>query len=380
MQIKRIFLASSSELEADRRAFEVTIARLNQRWKDRGFFFEVVVWENFIDALSKDGLQQEYNRAVRTSDLFVMLFFTKVGRYTDEEFQTAFGAFSEHGRPRIYTYFRNDVVKVGDLDDGIRSLLDFKIRLRELKHYVTHYTSIEHLQYLFSEQIDKLYGADAGLSMEVTDDTPQLKIHENAFVLTCRQLDDNVGRGQVEIAMLQASVRRASGLVRETIFGLADRVRRENWAVNKRLMERTIPIFEALVRSDPAWYAPHGSLGYALAARTVPEWRAAKESLDRAVELRGDGVYEGRFYNYVRAQCAVYLDPGYGSGQPADSATRSHIHELVRFASRDLGSDWEDVLSTPDAEALRKWLLINPLAASRSSGSRARKPAADLRG
>jgi len=78
MQIKKIFLASSAELKADREAFERMLARLNPQWRSRDITFDLVVWENFIDAMSSEGLQKEYDKAVQECDVFVMLFFTKV--------------------------------------------------------------------------------------------------------------------------------------------------------------------------------------------------------------------------------------------------------------------------------------------------------------
>ena len=79
MQTKKIFLASSEELREDRIAFELMIGQLNQEWVPRGTFFHLVVWENFIDAMSKEGLQHEYNKAIRGCDIFVLLFFRKLG-------------------------------------------------------------------------------------------------------------------------------------------------------------------------------------------------------------------------------------------------------------------------------------------------------------
>ena len=69
MRIKKIFLASSEELKDDRRAFELMLARLNQQWRQRELNFDLVVWENFIDAMSREGLQREYNKAVAESDV-----------------------------------------------------------------------------------------------------------------------------------------------------------------------------------------------------------------------------------------------------------------------------------------------------------------------
>lgn len=91
MPQKKIFLASSEELREDRRAFEIMLGRINQQWRQRDITFELVVWENFIDALSREGLQKEYNKAINECDIFVMMFFTKVGKYRQEHIERSFG-------------------------------------------------------------------------------------------------------------------------------------------------------------------------------------------------------------------------------------------------------------------------------------------------
>ena len=60
---------------------------------------QVVAWEHFLDLMSASRLQDEYNLAIAQCELFVMLFHTKVGRYTREEFETAFGAFKAKRTP-----------------------------------------------------------------------------------------------------------------------------------------------------------------------------------------------------------------------------------------------------------------------------------------
>jgi hypothetical protein len=89
MQTKKIFLASSAELKADREQFELAVNRKNKEWIKQGIFLELIVWEDFLDAVSKTRLQDEYNKTIRECDIFVMLFWTKVGLYTAEEFETA---------------------------------------------------------------------------------------------------------------------------------------------------------------------------------------------------------------------------------------------------------------------------------------------------
>jgi len=78
MQIKRIFLASSQELKADREQFEIFINRKNKEWVSKGVFLELVIWEDFVDAMSQTRLQDEYNKVIRECDLFVMLVATRV--------------------------------------------------------------------------------------------------------------------------------------------------------------------------------------------------------------------------------------------------------------------------------------------------------------
>ncbi|MFN0299647.1 MAG: hypothetical protein ACKVQU_04745 [Burkholderiales bacterium] len=361
MQVKKIFLASSEELEDDRRAFELMIGRLNQQWRQRDIVFDLVVWENFIDAMSKDGLQREYNKAVQECDIFVMMFFTKVGRYTLEEFETAFADMAAGTGPRIYTYFRNDFILTGDIDDGIRSLLEFKAKLKALKHYITQYRNTEDLQWQFSRQLEMLYGNDSGSSLEVTDSTPQAKVDEAALLLGYRQLYGSSSPAPIDIARLQAAVQRANSRVRSAIFNLAYEVRRENWATDKHLMERSIPVFQALVRADPMWHAAHGQLGYALKDRTVPDWQGAKASLDRAVELRGERSGEGLYYQFNRALCAINLDVNYIDvpRRPAGADARNAVLEILKQAKRDLDDDWERILQDPGSTDIRAWLQLN---------------------
>ncbi len=154
---KKVFLASASELAEDRREFEVFVGRENKKWVDRGVFLDLVLWEDFLDALSRTRLQDEYNRAVRECDIFVMLFSTKVGRYTEEEFETAFRGFKATGKPFIFTYFKDAEAGNGSAKgDDSRSLRAFQQKLQALGHFHTRYEHIDGLKHHFSRQLEKL--------------------------------------------------------------------------------------------------------------------------------------------------------------------------------------------------------------------------------
>lgn len=157
MQTQKIFLASSSELKEDRKEFEIFINRKNNDWVDKGVFLKLIVWEDFLDALSPTRLQDEYNKAIRECDVFVMLFFTKVGPYTAEEFETAFGQFQATRKPFIFTYFKDAPISTGSANQkDLMSLWAFQEKLKALGHFYTTYQNIDTLKLHFNQQLDKL--------------------------------------------------------------------------------------------------------------------------------------------------------------------------------------------------------------------------------
>lgn len=154
---RKVFLASSEELVADRREFEIFVGRKNKDWIDKGVFIELNVWEDFLDALSPTRLQDEYNRVIRQCDLFVMLFWTRVGRFTDEEFDVAIGTFQARRKPFIFTYYKDAPAPGGTTDPAhAASLAAFQDKLKRLGHYQTRYRSVEGLLHHFDSQLDKL--------------------------------------------------------------------------------------------------------------------------------------------------------------------------------------------------------------------------------
>jgi len=139
-----------------REQFEIFIHRENQRLYENGIFIKLELWEDFIDAMSKTRLQDEYNTVVKNSDIFVSLFFTKVGKYTLEEFETAFGQFKKTGKPLVYTYFKDAPINAEEITDEFQSRLDFRKKLEDLGHFRTIYKNIDDLKFQFKSQLEKV--------------------------------------------------------------------------------------------------------------------------------------------------------------------------------------------------------------------------------
>jgi internalin A len=166
MKTVRIFLASSQEMEFERKEFEIFINRENKRYVQEGIFLQLEVWEDFIDAMSKTRLQDEYNKVVQQCDIFLSMFFTKVGKYTEEEFGVALEAFTQKGKPYVYTYFKDAAVNTGSMKEAdLLSMIQFKKRLWDLGHYHTAFTSVEDLKFRFSQQLEKLLPGFRGSGM-----------------------------------------------------------------------------------------------------------------------------------------------------------------------------------------------------------------------
>jgi hypothetical protein len=155
----KIFLASSSELKEDRDAFRIFISVENDGLYKKGIYLELVQWEYFLDAISDTRSQDEYNKALKACDIVVSLFFTKAGKYTQEEFETASKSFQETGKPEIYIYFKEGQANMSEINEPELSLLNFKKHLQEIERFPTMYKNIGDLKYQFKLQLEKLLAA-----------------------------------------------------------------------------------------------------------------------------------------------------------------------------------------------------------------------------
>jgi internalin A len=153
----KIFLASSAELKDERDSFELYLRQLNDRYRKNDIYVEIIRWENFLDAMSETRLQDEYNKKVRDCDIFVSLFQTKTGKFTEEEFDVAHQAFKKNNKPLIYTFFKEAKVSTDASNRAaLMSLWEFQAKLSDLGHFYTTYSSTADLQKRFRDQLDKL--------------------------------------------------------------------------------------------------------------------------------------------------------------------------------------------------------------------------------
>ena len=146
----KIFLASSIELKPERERFEIEIYRKCKSWFDKGLFLHLDIWEDMSARMSLTGSQSEYNNLLKDADLFVFLAYSKVGMYTEEEFEHAFGQFKSTHKPFIFTYFKTPPENKED------TLAHFKQKLNELKHFYANFNDVNDLWNQFNKELDRL--------------------------------------------------------------------------------------------------------------------------------------------------------------------------------------------------------------------------------
>ena len=112
-------------------------------------FIRLEIWEDLSAMMSETGSQSEYNKKVISSDIFVLLAYTKMGKYTDEEFERAWSQFKSAKKPAILTYLKN-------AESPHESLLQFKQKLSDLNHFFSPFNDSNDLWNQFNKELERL--------------------------------------------------------------------------------------------------------------------------------------------------------------------------------------------------------------------------------
>jgi hypothetical protein len=193
----------------------------------------------------------------------------------------------------------------------------------------------------------------------------QSALDVEALNLASRQLNPSKDLPPVTQEALDAAVKQASKPIKVQIFNQAWQVRSDNWQreEDKPKMERTIPIFRALISSDVEnkYHMNHGQLGFALKDKRAPEWEEAKRELTSAIELRGSwGEFGWVVYEFNRAYCNIVTDPAFREDQPSDPERKQEILDDLRIAAT--ADQMKRIITTDDAIA--RWMELNRITAN----------------
>jgi hypothetical protein len=176
-------------------------------------------------------------------------------------------------------------------------------------------------------------------SLKIKEKVENLEIDNQAVSMVNKHLlSSAIGSDEVNITEMTELIMKCTQTAKVSIFYLAQKVRGENWRTNKHVMERTIPVFQALVRSDPEkkYHQNFSQLGYALKDKETPDYQSALTNLTRAIEIRGAWQEHGwRIYEMNRAYCRIQLDLNFQSKKASDETVKKLIDEDLRAAESD---------------------------------------------
>lgn len=195
----------------------------------------------------------------------------------------------------------------------------------------------------------------AMLKKEVKKYKDQRSADDNASELVEIQLEHP--DKHVDEEMLKTAIKSVSPGVKARIFYQAQEIRSDNWKKDKSKMERTIPIFRALVESDvdDNYHRNHGQLGYALKDQRRPAWAEAESELSKAIEIRDKkGDLGWIYYEFNRAVCRINQDKDFKNNRKSKpDVAKGIVADLKKSVEYGL----EDLIMKIDE--INTWLEIN---------------------
>lgn len=251
----------------------------------------------------------------------------------------------------ILIFFSVNGFFVGYLWTRRRAMVEFGMGRSEYSQITG---KVKNIQDKLSEVDDKLSEVDERTRNDL-----------EAIKLVTRALNPPLGYSPVNQQELQEKIQKASYDARAKIFYDAAEIRSHNWRENKPIMERTIPIFRALIANDTEnkYHNNHGQLGFALKDKRQPDYAEADKELTKAIEIRGpwksgDDI-NGLYYELNRAICRIWLDEGFNNDKPTTAEKRELILKDISFA--DNNPNLSRLMMSEEKTPIPKWMKLNNL-------------------
>lgn len=143
----RIFLASPSDLQAERRIAKSVVENVNKMWSDFfGYYIDLVGWEDTLPQYGR--AQAVINQDLETCELFIGMLWERwgtppskdsaYGSGFEEEFDISIKSRRANGHPEIFMFLKDmDPKLVGDPGNSAKKVIEFRERLiadKELKY------------------------------------------------------------------------------------------------------------------------------------------------------------------------------------------------------------------------------------------------------
>lgn len=156
IRILNLFLASSNELAHEREKIEIAISRKNDTLRKQGFTIDLLIWEDGQHIGKSLRSQDNYNLEIAQCHVFAMLFYSKVGKYSLEEFELAKSLFDTDAIPRICVFQKDKDLPKNLSKADADSRYDFLEQLKQIEHFPVMFDNTDKLINELEDMIDKL--------------------------------------------------------------------------------------------------------------------------------------------------------------------------------------------------------------------------------
>jgi hypothetical protein len=194
----------------------------------------------------------------------------------------------------------------------------------------------------------------------------QRELDAKAIIAAQHQLNPEKYEKELTLPELKEAIKNASNAARDEVFDLAQKMRSHSYDEGKKdLIEKTIPIFRALIATDTEnkYHEYHGELAMALSDKKIPDYSEAKAELDTAIKIRGvwqAGQDENElYYESYRANCLINFDENFRQGKKSEINVQQAIVNDLKAAFKNEKIK-KDCLDEKKADiAVLKWAAIN---------------------
>ncbi len=194
--INKVFLASSiDEFKEERKYISNWFEQLNNITKNKDFSIDFCISSPHVEFVSKEGTQNNYNKEIISSNLFILLVGKKLGTISKEEFDLALKNYQLLNKPYIAVMFQ----KTDSEDESVKKFKDFLNN--DLKYYYKEYEDkflIDNRDQIIYEIIRMLVKTFPSINSKFSFKIESKKLYlEDGDILSLENIPDYIKRPSI---------------------------------------------------------------------------------------------------------------------------------------------------------------------------------------
>ena len=249
MKTIKVFLASSDELKDERMHVADLFNELNDIFLPRGLYLQLVKWEKLDSSMGPKHKQEEYNEELKTCEMCMVLYWTKLGEYTGEELTTAYSELKEGRNPRkLYVFFKEP----GDITPDLQAFKESFAT--EYGHFYCKFENVDTMRLHFLLQLETYQNSQMKDVLKVEDS--KVKVDGKAFLdldkVPFAAKNRRYQELKTDIERIESEIRTFEGVLaagpNPAIQDLLEKKRSERYYKKEELSEHENFLFNTAVR------------------------------------------------------------------------------------------------------------------------------------